>query len=120
MMVEHLHTLSRNTTPAEVAQALTHTKKPLVLDVREPAEFTGELGHIEGAKLAPLATLPLKLAELSAHRHEHVVVVCRSGGRSARAMDFLEAAGFTRLQNLAGGMLGWNQAGLPVSRDSAS
>ncbi|MCL4228846.1 MAG: rhodanese-like domain-containing protein [Myxococcales bacterium] len=85
-----------------------------MIDVREPHEFTGELGHVAGSKLVPLATL-LDAAR-AWPRDEELVLVCRSGNRSGRAAQALAGAGFTRLYNLAGGMLAWNAAGLPVER----
>ena len=85
-----------------------------VIDVREPAEFTGELGHIEGAELVPLATLP-QAARSWPHDAE-LVIVCRSGARSSRAAQALVELGFERVLNMSGGMTAWNEAGLPVER----
>lgn len=81
-----------------------------IVDVREPDEFTGPLGHIKGAVLIPLGTLPDRVAELS--KDKPIVAVCRSGGRSAQAINFLRGAGFTRLANLPGGMTRWRAEGL--------
>ena len=81
-----------------------------LLDVREPDEFIGPLGHIEGALLIPLGTLPDRIGELS--KDKPIVAICRSGARSAHAVKFLEQAGFTRLANLPGGMMGWHSEGL--------
>jgi sulfur-carrier protein adenylyltransferase/sulfurtransferase len=84
------------------------------VDVREPSEFDGILGHIAGTELVPLRTV-----EEAAARWPHdaeLVVVCRSGGRSAKAAAQLARRGFTRVMNLSGGMLAWNEAGLPVER----
>ena len=81
---------------------------------REPSEFHGELGHIPGAELVPLASLRGALA--SADRERELIVVCRSGGRSARAAAELVAMGFTRVRDLAGGMLRWNQERRAVER----
>ena len=83
-----------------------------VIDVREPAEFSGASGHIEGAKLIPLGQLKDRTDELSKDRP--VVAVCRSGARSAQATVILRNAGFTRVANLAGGMLRWRNQRLPV------
>jgi glyoxylase-like metal-dependent hydrolase (beta-lactamase superfamily II)/rhodanese-related sulfurtransferase len=83
-----------------------------LLDVREPDEFVGPLGHIEGAVLIPLGTLPERAGELSKDRP--VVAICRSGARSAQAINFLRQAGFTKLANLPGGMIRWRQEGLPA------
>jgi glyoxylase-like metal-dependent hydrolase (beta-lactamase superfamily II)/rhodanese-related sulfurtransferase len=83
-----------------------------VLDVREADEFTGALGHIEGALLIPLGALPQRSGELDPARP--VVVVCRSGARSARAVAMLAKAGFGQTANLSGGMLRWRAEGQPV------
>jgi sulfur dioxygenase len=76
-----------------------------VVDVREPDEFTGPLGHIQGAILIPLGQLAARTAEVP--KDKPVVTVCRSGGRSAQATNILAKAGFDKVANLAGGMLRW-------------
>ena len=80
-----------------------------IVDVREPAEFHGPLGHIPDALLMPLGGLTDSLATLD--RERPVVAVCRSGSRSARAVTMLQQAGFTQVANLAGGMLRWRVDG---------
>ncbi len=91
-----------------------HARELQIVDVREPAEYDGELGHIEGAQLLPLSRLAGAVGELD--RDRPTVTVCRSGGRSAQAVVILEKAGFERVANLAGGMMRWNERGLPVRR----
>ena len=86
--------------------------RPRIIDVREPAEFTGALGRIPGAELVPLATL--ESAARTWDKDEELVVVCRSGARSARAASLLASLGFRRLRDLAGGTQGYVDAGLPV------
>ena len=81
-----------------------------VVDVREPAEWNGELGRIPGARHLPLGELRARLGELP--RDRPVVAVCRSGGRSAEASLILEQAGFPRAANLSGGMIRWHGLGL--------
>jgi sulfur dioxygenase len=76
-----------------------------ILDVREPDEFNGPLGHVPGAKLIPLGALAEKHSMLEKERP--VVVVCRSGARSAQATLMLGKAGFDKVANLSGGMLRW-------------
>jgi len=83
-----------------------------IIDVREPAEFTGSLGHIMGAKLIPLGSLVEKLSEIS--KDAPAVMVCRSGARSAQATVMLRNAGYAKVANLAGGMLCWRGQRLPV------
>ncbi|HEV2336937.1 MAG TPA: MBL fold metallo-hydrolase [Stellaceae bacterium] len=87
-----------------------------ILDVREPAEFTGPLGHIAGAVLIPLGELAERAGELSHERP--VVAVCRAGGRSAQATVILQKAGFTEVANLTGGMLRWRAEGHAVEGGS--
>lgn len=98
----------------QTAAATQHTAR--IVDVREPAEFTGELGHIAGAELVPLGTLPNSSADWP--RDQEILIVCRSGGRSGRAAEMLHRAGFTRVINLVGGMIAHNAAGLPVDRQA--
>jgi sulfur dioxygenase len=88
-----------------------------IVDVREPAEFSGPLGHIAGAMLMPMAGLQMRLGELD--RSRPVVAVCRSGTRSAQAAVLLGKAGLTQVANLAGGMLRWRAAGHPVQGGDA-
>ncbi|HEX3431575.1 MAG TPA: MBL fold metallo-hydrolase [Rhizomicrobium sp.] len=83
-----------------------------VVDVREPSEFTGPLGHIAGANLIPLGELQWRADEIA--REKPVVTVCRAGSRSAQAFNLLRAAGFSEVANLSGGMLRWRAEGFPV------
>ncbi len=84
-----------------------------VVDVREPSEWVGELGHISEAELVPLATVGDAAA---AWEHSQpLVVVCRSGGRSGKAAVQLEGLGFQQVASMAGGMLAWNERRLPVA-----
>src|SRR6202007_2335651 len=88
-----------------------HSRQVQILDVREPPEFTGPLGHISGAILIPLGELSERAKELVADRP--IVAVCRAGGRSAQATVILQQAGFTDVANLTGGMLRWRAEGHP-------
>lgn len=83
-----------------------------IVDVREPGEFNGVLGHIPKAKLIPLGKLIEKSPQLT--KAEPVVTVCRSGARSAQATVLLRNAGFAKVANLAGGMLRWRAQRFPV------
>ena len=86
-----------------------------VLDVRQPQEIAQ--GTVPSAEGVPLNTLPLKLNELD--RNETLVLVCRSGARSAQACMFLYQQGFENVYNLRGGMIGWVQSGLAVGPAAA-
>ncbi|HXF67875.1 MAG TPA: MBL fold metallo-hydrolase [Burkholderiales bacterium] len=106
----------RQLSAAEVRALLASGAPPLVLDVREPDEYRGELGHIPGALLIPLRELAARAVELEPHRGRIIVAVCRSGVRSTTAAAMLYGLGFERVYNLKDGMLDWNDRGLPVER----
>jgi rhodanese-related sulfurtransferase len=79
-------------------------KEPFVLvDVREPYEY--EICHIPGSRLIPLGELPARLSELDSA--DDIVLQCKSGARSARALHILQEAGFKKLSNLEGGIVAW-------------
>ena len=85
-----------------------------IVDVREPPEFAGELGHPPGAELVPLGAIERTASTWL--KDEEIVLVCRSGARSARAAMALAAMGFSRVMNMVGGMIAWNAQSLAVSR----
>ncbi len=85
-----------------------------VVDVREPNEWAA--GHIAHASLVPLATVP---GHLDAFDGEPTYVVCRSGGRSGQACDFLRGQGRS-VVNVTGGMLAWSAAGFEVVTGSGA
>jgi len=104
----------RQLTPNQV-QSLTETSpSPIILDVREPEEHTGELGHISGSILIPLKDLNSRAEELERYKDAHVIAVCRAGVRSTTAAAILTGLGFEHGSNLKGGMLEWNNCKLPV------
>jgi sulfur dioxygenase len=83
-----------------------------IIDVREPDEYHGPLGHIPDARLIPLGKLKERVDEID--RDKPIITVCRGGGRSAHATVILGTAGYTRVASLAGGMLRWRSEGHPV------
>lgn len=89
-----------------------HAAELQIVDVRDEDEFTGPLGHIEGARLLPLGSLAKRAGELL--KDHPVVTVCRAGARSAQAADILKKAGFGKVANMAGGMLRWRAQNLPA------
>jgi len=97
----------------ETTQLINH-KDALVLDVRDDAEFAG--GHIASARHIPLLKLKKHVSELEKFRDKPVVVICRSGARSATGCRVLRNAGFGEVYNFKGGMLAWEQANMPVSK----
>ena len=82
-----------------------------VVDVRETGEFAG--GHFEGAINIPLGIVPVKLDEFKAMPGP-IVVYCRSGKRSGKAIEIMQEAGFHNLFNLDGGIIDWANAGMPL------
>ena len=102
-------------TPQQLQQRLSDTasRRPLLLDVREPWEF--QICHLPGSVLMPMRTIPARLAGLDPQAD--TVVICHHGGRSLQAAIFLERAGFARLYNLTGGLDAWArtvEASMPV------
>lgn len=84
------------------------------VDVREPDEFSGELGHAPGSVLVPLATV--EGAASGWDRNVPVVLICRSGGRSGKAAIALLSMGFERVASMRGGMILWNELGYRTER----
>jgi len=100
--------LSASELPIEVTvqeAADLRAKGAAIIDVREPWEF--ENGHIEGALLIPLQSLPERVAEVPADRP--VIINCHHGGRSMRAVQFLRGQGHNHIANLQGGIDRWSQ-----------
>ncbi|MDW8129191.1 MAG: molybdopterin-synthase adenylyltransferase MoeB [Bryobacterales bacterium] len=90
--------------PRQLKQLLESRERIVVVDVREPHEY--RICHLPGAKLIPLNELPRRLHELDSS--EEIVVHCRSGQRSAKAVELLRQAGFRKVRNLRGGILAWS------------
>ena len=94
--------------PAEAAQSIQDFR---LVDVREVPEYYGPAGHVPGAELAPLSNLSILAPQWK--RNEKILVMCQSGGRSAKAVQMLQGMGFDDVTNMAGGMMGWLSHGLP-------
>jgi len=89
--------------PEELKRRLVAGEDIYILDVREPHEY--QICNI-GGHLIPLGDLPKRVSELDSSRE--IVVHCKMGGRSAKAVEFLRQSGFSRASNLAGGILAWS------------
>ena len=98
--VDHIHSL------------LGSSKQPLLLDVREPKEYSGDLGHIAGSTLIPLKELTRQADGLD--KTETTVCICRTGVRSTTAAALLKGMGFDDVCSLKDGMLEWNDQGFQV------
>jgi len=91
------------TTVEELKSRLDRHDPVFILDVRNPEEY--HICHLPGSTLLPLPELPQRFAELD--REREMVVHCKSGMRSAKAVQFLRQQGFDKLKNLKGGILAW-------------
>jgi len=78
----------------------------ILLDVREQDEY--DATRIEGSRLIPMSILSQRLGELLPHKTDHIVVHCHHGGRSLQVTHALREAGFTNVQNMAGGIDAWS------------
>jgi rhodanese-related sulfurtransferase len=91
--------------------------KVRLLDVRMPNEFTSELGHVANSELVTLGPDLQQLLD-NGDRKTPIVFICRSGARSGQATGYAIDIGYENVANLQGGMIQWNNEGLPVVRGS--
>lgn len=96
------------------ALQLINHKNALVLDVREDNEYKS--GHVLNATHIPLGKLEERVGELEKYKGLPIVVLCRSGSRTAAACVFLGKRGFTQAYGLAGGITAWQKASLPLEK----
>lgn len=89
-------------TVEEVAEILNNNLMCSIIDVREPDEY--EKGTIHGAVHIPLGEIPYRFQEIN--KNQAHIIICRSGGRSGKATEFLQAQGYD-VTNMLGGMLAW-------------
>ena len=101
----------KTTTPAQAIQMINHDNA-VVLDIREDGEYHN--GHIINALHIPQNHLKTRLQELDKYKDRAIIVSCRSGSRSGQACALLKKQGFESLYNLAGGIMAWQSAGLPL------
>jgi rhodanese-related sulfurtransferase len=97
----------------ELQRRLAACEAVVLLDVRQPDEFTAPPGHLPGAVNMPLADLPGRVGELAARR-QSVVLVCKTDRRSAQAATELLAAGLQDVAVLRDGTDGWHRQGLAL------
>ena len=99
----------------ELAQRMEAAHPTRVIDVREMNEI--HRGTVPGAEPMPMASIPVRLNELSAN--EELYIICHSGARSAQVCMFLKQNGYENVFNLRGGMLAWAGSGLPIGMPAA-
>lgn len=100
---------------SELAQLKEKGDAIRVIDIRQPAELNS--GIIPGAEALPMHTIPLRINELQ--QDETLIMVCRSGARSAQACMFLQQQGYEKVFNLRGGMIAWAGSGLEIGLPQA-
>ncbi len=100
-------------TPAQ-ATRLINSEDAVVVDVRPSGEFRE--GHIINAENVALADLDGQMKRLDKYKAHPIIMACRSGQQSTNAASVLRKAGFTKVYNLAGGIVAWQEASLPLSK----
>ncbi len=105
----------KSVTTAQATQ-LINREDALIIDVRESHEYAA--GHMPDARNIPLKDLAAKADELAGYKEKPLILVCASGVRSGQGCSQLEKLGFTKLNNLDGGVAAWEKAGLPIKRGS--
>ena len=100
---------------SELAELRDNGETIRVIDIRQPAELNG--GTIPGAEALPMHIIPLRINEFE--RDEKLVMVCRSGARSAQACMFMQQQGYGNVFNLRGGMIAWAGSGLEIGLPQA-
>lgn len=94
------------------AVLLMNREKAVVVDVCESPEFA--VGHVMGARNVPMAQLEEKLASVVKNKALPLVLVCKTGARSARAVAIARKLGYEQAQSINGGMAAWRAANLPI------
>ncbi len=107
----------QNTTPSISPQAaadFVKSQHAVIIDVREPSEVA--ITRIPGAINIPLSQLKNRLVELGKYKQSRIITQCRTGRRSQEALKTLTSSGFTDVQNLEGGIVAWERAGLKIEK----
>lgn len=107
----------RQLTAEELRACLDAPAPPILLDVREPDEYSGQLGHIRGSRLIPLKDLAEQAGTMRDYKDKAIICICRAGVRSTTAAAILTGLGFEQVSNLKDGMLDWFDKGFPVERE---
>ena len=98
-----------NITVEQLKEKMKTDSSLIILDVRTPQELTGNLGQIDGVINIPVQELAKRVGELEKYKNKDLVVICRSGNRSAMATKFLNENGF-KAKNILGGMKAYRQS----------
>ena len=114
LKLEDIQGRIKNLTPEEALEEIKAGGDFVLLDTREPHEYAE--AHLEGATLVPPSEVAARIDEVAPDPHQRVLVYCRSGNRSARAVHQLqEEFGYDNVANVSGGIVEWQEKGLPVA-----
>ena len=112
---EYEHQTGRaNQMEPTAAIRLMNNDEAVVLDVREAADFNN--GHIKKAKNIPMTSFKGQLDSLLKDKDKPILTYCRSGNVSGKACRILKSSGFSNVHNLAGGIVSWQDANLPLTK----
>ena len=98
-----------NISVKELRQQIKNDSSLVILDVRTPQELTGSLGKIDGVINIPLQDLDKRITEINKYKDQKIAVICRTGHRSAIASKVLVNHGFTKVENVEGGMTAYRE-----------
>ncbi len=110
---QHFTKNYKDLSASEMVQLMNH-HDPILLDVRESSELNQ--GMIKGAKHIPMSSLSSRVSELEKYKDRKIIAYCRSGQRSSQACRILKKHDFNDVYHLAGGVLAWEAANLPVGK----
>ena len=113
LKLEDIQARIDNLTPEEALEEMRAGGDFVLLDTREPHEYAE--AHVEGATLVPPAEVAERIDEIAPDTSQRLIVYCRSGNRSARAVHQLEGLGYDNVVNVTGGIVEWQEKGLPVA-----
>lgn len=99
---------------AEVKQSLDNKELITILDVRTPEEY--QEGHLVESALLPLDEVKAKVEQALPNKDQKIIVHCRSGARSSRAVGEMKKLGYTNVFNMSGGILAWESKGYNILR----
>ncbi len=112
LMMPSIKGIGQGTLTPDGAVQLINREKAVLIDICEPGEFAA--GHAIGAKNIPMGQLEDKLAATVKNKSLPVILICRSGARSSRALSVVKKLGYDNVQSLAGGLGAWRSANLPI------
>lgn len=112
-LIQGAATGAKNISVQQAVQ-LINRRDALLLDVRDASEYAA--GHVPNSRHIPMAEMEKRLKELDKFKQRPVVVICRSGNRAGSACALLKKNGFTEAFALKGGVLGWQQASMPIQK----